>query len=54
MSKRQGEKCEYLLDASALYPMLLSEKPFNSEEYAISSLTEYEIGKSLWKENKKG
>ena len=54
MSKRQGKKCEYLLDASALYPMLLSEKPFNFEEYSISSLTEFEIGNILWKENKKG
>ncbi len=53
MSKRQGKKCKYLIDASALYPMLLSENPYNFEEYSISTLTEYEIGNILWKENKK-
>jgi len=53
MSKRQDTKCKYLIDASALYPMLISGNPFNFEEYAVSSLTEYEIGNILWKENKK-
>jgi len=46
-------KCKYLLDASALYPMLISGNPLNLEEFAVSSLTEYEIGNILWKENKK-
>jgi len=53
MSKQQGRKCRYLLDASALYPILVRGIPFNSEECAISSLTEYEIGNTLWKQNKK-
>ncbi len=53
MSKKQGRKCEFLIDASALYPMLLSQTPYNFEDYAISSLTEFEIGNTLWKENKR-
>ncbi len=51
MSKRQDTKCKYLLDTSALYPLLISGIPFNSEECAVSSLTEYEIGNVLWREN---
>ena len=53
MSKRQGTKCKYLIDASALYPMLISGTPFDTEESAVSFLTECEIGNALWKENKK-
>lgn len=33
--------------------MLISGNPLNLEEFAVSSLTEYEIGNILWKENKK-
>jgi predicted nucleic acid-binding protein len=33
--------------------MLIREIPFNPEECAVSSLTEYEIGNTLWKQNKK-
>ena len=51
MSKRQDTKCKYIIDTSALYPILISGKPFNSEECAVSSLTEYEIGNVLWREN---
>jgi predicted nucleic acid-binding protein len=50
-SKRQDTKCKYLLDTSALYPILISGVPFNAEECAVSSLTEYEIGNVLWREN---
>ncbi|MCL5949364.1 MAG: type II toxin-antitoxin system VapC family toxin [Candidatus Bathyarchaeota archaeon] len=50
-SERQGTKCKYLLDTSALYPILLSDVPFNADECAVSSLTEYEIGNVFWKEN---
>ncbi len=46
-------KCKYLIDTSALYPLLLSGKAFNLEQYAVSSLTEYELGNVLWKEAKK-
>jgi predicted nucleic acid-binding protein len=53
MSKRQGKKTKYLIDASALYPMLVSGNPFNFEQYEISALTEYELGNILWKENRK-
>ncbi len=53
MSKRQGTRCKYLIDASALYPVLLSGFPFNSEQLAVSYLTEFEIGNVLWKEGKK-
>jgi predicted nucleic acid-binding protein len=51
MSKRQDKKCKYLIDTSALYPILISGIPFNAEECAVSSLTEYEIGNVLWREN---
>jgi len=51
MSERQGTKCKYLIDTSALYPMLVSGVPFNADEFAVSSLTEYEIGNVLWREN---
>jgi predicted nucleic acid-binding protein len=53
MSKKQGTKCKYLIDTSALYPLLLSGKAFNLEQCAVSSLTEYELGNVLWKEAKK-
>lgn len=51
MSKRQGTRCKYLIDTSALYPILISGVAFNAEECAVSSLTEYEIGNVLWREN---
>jgi predicted nucleic acid-binding protein len=51
MSKRQGTRCKYLIDTSALYPILLSGIAFNADECAVSSLTEYEIGNVLWREN---
>jgi predicted nucleic acid-binding protein len=50
-SERQGKRCKYLIDTSALYPILVSGFPFNVDECAVSSLTEYEIGNVLWKEN---
>jgi predicted nucleic acid-binding protein len=51
MSERQGTRCKYLIDTSALYPILVSGVPFNAEECAVSALTEYEIGNVLWREN---
>ena len=51
MSERQGVRCKYLIDTSALYPILVSGVPFNVDECAVSSLTEYEIGNVLWREN---
>ena len=53
MSERQGTRCKYLLDASALYPILISDLPFNPDACAVTSLTEYEIGNVLWKENRR-
>jgi len=53
MLKRQGARCKYLIDASALYPLIISGSTYDSEQFAITSLTEYEIGNVLWKENKK-
>jgi predicted nucleic acid-binding protein len=50
-SERQGTRCKYLIDTSALYPILISGIPFNVNECAVSSLTEYEIGNVLWREN---
>lgn len=52
MSERQGKKCKYLIDTSALYPILISGIPFSVDECAVSSLTEYEVGNVLWRENK--
>jgi len=51
MSRRQDTKCKYLMDTSALYPLLISGNPFNAEECAVTSLTEYEVGNVLWREN---
>jgi predicted nucleic acid-binding protein len=45
-------KCKYLIDTSALYPLLISGVAFNVEECVVCSLTEYEVGNVLWKENK--
>jgi predicted nucleic acid-binding protein len=53
-SERQGKRCKYLLDTSALYPILISGIPFSVDECAVSSLTEYEVGNVLWRENKQG
>ena len=50
-SKQQGMKCKYLIDPSALYPILVSGIPINAEECAVCTLTEYEIGNVLWREN---
>jgi len=52
-SKRQDTKCKYLIDTSALYPILISGIPINPEECAIISLTDYEIGNVLWRENRR-
>ena len=54
MSKRLEKKCKYLIDTSALYPLLASGVPFNSDECAVSTLTEYEVGNVLWRENQQG
>ncbi|MCW3998815.1 MAG: type II toxin-antitoxin system VapC family toxin [Candidatus Bathyarchaeota archaeon] len=54
MSERQGTKCKFLIDTSALYPLLLSGVPLNAEDYAVSALTKYEIGNVLWKETRQG
>jgi len=53
MSNRQGKKCKYLLDASSLYPLLLSGEAFDLEQCAVSTLTEYELGNVLWKETRR-
>lgn len=53
MSKRPDTKCKYLIDTSALYPLLISGVPFNTDECAVSTLTEYEVGNVLWRENQK-
>ena len=53
MSERQGARCKYLIDTSALYPILVSGIAFNVEECAVSTLTEYEVGNVLWRENQR-
>jgi predicted nucleic acid-binding protein len=52
-SKKPDVKCRYLIDTSALYPLVLSGKAFKLEQFAVSSLTQYELGNVLWKETKK-
>jgi len=37
-----------------LYPLLASGVTFNSDECAVTTLTEYEIGNVLWRENQQG
>jgi predicted nucleic acid-binding protein len=51
LSKRQGAKCKYLIDTSALSPMLIAGIAFSAEECAVNALIECEIGNVLWKQN---
>ena len=51
MSERHAKKIRYLIDTSALYPILTSGMPLKAEECAVSTLTEYEVGNVLWREN---
>jgi len=37
-----------------LYPLLVSGVPVNSDECAVTTLTEYEVGNVLWRENQQG
>ncbi len=46
------KKGKYLVDTSALYPMLLEGMTLDPNKFVISKLTEYEIGNVLWKESK--
>ena len=52
-SEKPELKDKYLIDTSALYPMLLKGVMIDSNKFVISSLTEYEIGNVLWKEEQK-
>ncbi len=48
---------KYVLDASALYPLLLSLKEDileYSELFTVLDLTLYEVGNTIWKEHRKG
>ena len=48
---------EYLVDASALYPLILKlreEILSYADKLAVLDLTVYEVGNVLWKEHKKG
>ena len=54
MSERRGKKCKYLLDTSALYPIIISGIILSIDDCAVSTLTEYEVGNVLWRENKLG
>ena len=53
MFEPRGTKCKYLIDTSALYPLLISGTGFNAEVCAVSSLAEFEIGNVLWRENQR-
>ena len=48
---RQGTRCKYLIDTSALYPLIIAGIPINVDECAVSSLTEFEVGNVLWRES---
>ncbi len=52
-SEKSEQKDRYIIDTSALYPMLLKGIPLDPNKFVISTLTEYEIGNVLWKENKR-
>jgi predicted nucleic acid-binding protein len=48
---------KYLLDASALYPLILRLKEnlmLYKDRFAILDLTVYEVGNTVWKEYRKG
>ncbi len=48
---------EYLVDASALYPLILKLREkllLYADKLAVLDLTTYEVGNVLWKEYKKG
>jgi len=52
-----GGSAKYLLDASALYPLVLKlgERILSySNLFAILDLTVYEVGNAIWKEYRKG
>jgi len=51
-SEQVEKKGKYLIDTSALYPMLLKGMTLDPDKFVISTLTEYEVGNVLWKENK--
>ncbi|HID06421.1 MAG TPA: PIN domain-containing protein [Armatimonadetes bacterium] len=47
----------YLLDASALYPLVLRLREkvlLYASELAVLDLTAYEVGNALWKEHRRG
>ncbi len=52
--EKSGKSHKYLVDTSALYPMLLKEINLDKDTFCISTLTEYEVGNILWKESKRG
>ena len=54
MGKRcQSDKAREIciIDTSTPYSILISGIAFNTEEYGVTSLTEYEIGNVLWRDN---
>ena len=48
---------EYLLDASAIYPLILrlgEEILDHASRFSILTLTPYEVGNALWREHRRG
>ncbi|MDE1873752.1 MAG: type II toxin-antitoxin system VapC family toxin [Candidatus Micrarchaeota archaeon] len=53
-SRRSERRSRYLIDTSALYPMLLKGTVVDPTRFVVSRLTEFEIGNVIWKEHQKG
>lgn len=49
--EKSDKNPKYLIDTSALYPMLSKGIVLDSEKFSVSVLTEYELGNVLWKES---
>ncbi len=52
-SEKLEQKDKYLIDTSALYPILLKGISLDPNKFFISTLAEYEIGNVIWKEDQK-
>ena len=52
-----ASSAKYLLDASALYPLMLRMRENllqYAAQFAVLDLTLYEVGNAIWKEHRKG
>lgn len=57
MKEQRDSTARYLLDASAIFPLLLSLRHLAFEhlnEFAAITLTPYEVGNALWRQERLG